>query len=43
MEIVAKSRMRTVPQIFIGDECLGWYTDIAALHADGKLREKIGL
>jgi glutaredoxin 3 len=23
MEIVAKSRMRTVPQIFIGDECLG--------------------
>lgn len=32
MEIAAKSRMRTVPQIFLGEECLGGYTDIATLH-----------
>ena len=43
MQIVAKSRMRTVPQIFLGDECLGGYTDIASLHADGKLMQKIRL
>ncbi|MBC7498737.1 glutaredoxin 3 [Candidatus Gracilibacteria bacterium] len=43
MEIVAKSRMRTLPQIFLGDECLGGYTDIAALHDRGELVEKIGL
>lgn len=34
MEIVQKSRMRTVPQIFVGDTCLGGYTDIAALHEE---------
>lgn len=34
MEIVQKSRMRTVPQIFVGDNCLGGYTDIAALHEE---------
>lgn len=43
MEIVKKSGMRTVPQIFLGEECLGGYTDIAALHADGKLVSKLGL
>jgi glutaredoxin 3 len=43
MEIAAKSRMRTVPQIFLGDECLGGYTDIAALHSEGKLVTKLGL
>ena len=43
MQIVAKSRMRTVPQIFLDDECLGGYTDIASLHADGKLVAKLGL
>jgi glutaredoxin 3 len=43
MQIVAKSRMRTVPQIFLGDECLGGYTDIASLHADGNLVVKLGL
>jgi glutaredoxin 3 len=42
-EIAQKSRMRTVPQIFLGDECLGGYMDIAALHHEGKLREKLGL
>lgn len=43
MEIVRKSGMRTVPQIFFGEECLGGYTDIAGLHADGKLVAKLGL
>lgn len=41
MEIVQKSRMRTVPQIFVGETCLGGYTDIAALHEEGKLIPKI--
>ena len=43
MDIVKKSGMRTVPQIFFGEECLGGYTDIASLHADGKLVSKLGL
>jgi glutaredoxin 3 len=43
MEIVRKSGMRTVPQIFLGEECLGGYTDIASLHAEGKLVAKLGL
>ena len=37
MEIVQKTPMRTVPQIFVGDTFLGGYTDVAALHAEGKL------
>lgn len=41
MQIAQKSRMRTVPQIFVGDTCLGGYTDIAALHEEGKLIPKI--
>lgn len=32
MKIVQKSRMRTVPQIFVWDVCIGWYTDIVDLH-----------
>jgi glutaredoxin 3 len=43
MKIVEKSHMRTVPQIFLGDECLGGYSDIAALHSEGKLIAKLGL
>lgn len=43
MEIAKKSRMRTVPQIFLDDESLGGYSDIAALHAEGKLTEKLGI
>lgn len=43
MNIVKKSWMRTVPQIFFREECLGGYTDIAGLHADGKLVAKLGL
>ena len=43
IQIAQKSGMRTVPQIFLWDESLGGYTDIAALHADGKLKAKLGL
>lgn len=43
IEIVKKTGMRTVPQIFLGDECLGGYSDIAALHSEGRLISKLGL
>lgn len=43
MKIVQKSGMRTVPQIFLGEECLGGYSDIASLHSEGKLISKLGL
>lgn len=43
MEIAAKSRMRTVPQIFLGEECLGGYSDIAALHEQWELVKKLGI
>ena len=43
MELVKKSGMRTLPQIFLGEKCIDGYTDIAASHAEGKLMEKIGL
>jgi glutaredoxin 3 len=29
--------MKTVPQIFIGEKCIGGYTDMAALDASGEL------
>ncbi len=32
MDIMKKSGMRTVPQIFQDDTCLGGYSDIKALH-----------
>lgn len=43
MKIVEKSRMRTIPQIFLDDECLGGYSDIAALHEAGGLNKKLGI
>ena len=43
MSIAKKSGMRTVPQVFLGDECLGWYTDIAELHQKGELLSRVGM
>lgn len=43
MDLVKRSGMRTVPQIYVDETCLGGYTDIAALHEKGKLIGKIGL
>lgn len=40
--LFAKTGFRTVPQIFIGDECIGGFQELAALDADGKLFEKLG-
>lgn len=36
-ELVARSGMRTVPQIFVGDVSVGGFTDLQALHAQGGL------
>lgn len=43
MELAKKSRMRTVPQVFLGEISLGGYTDIEALHLSWKLREILWL
>lgn len=32
---------RTVPQIFIGDEAIGGYSDMIALHQKGQLEAKL--
>jgi len=32
---------RTVPMIFIGDEFIGGYTDLKALHDGGQLKDKV--
>ena len=36
-ELRQKSRMMTVPQIFVGEICLGGYDQISALHKKGEL------
>ena len=36
-ELKAKSGMMTVPQIFINDQLVGGYTELAALESEGKL------
>ena len=36
-----RSGMKTVPQIFFGDKCIGGYTDLAALDEKGKLLESV--
>ena len=38
-ELVKKSGMMTVPQIFANDNCLGGYSDIEKLHQEGKLEK----
>lgn len=36
-----RSGMKTVPQIFVGEKCLGGYTDIAALDQAGNLLKEV--
>lgn len=36
-ELSEKSGLLTVPQIFVGEKCLGGYSDISRLHEEGKL------
>lgn len=42
-QLVKKSGLMTVPQIFVGDKCLGGYDDISKLHREGKLLEELGM
>lgn len=43
MELAKKSGMRTVPQIFSDDLCLGGFDSINAMHERGELVKKLGL
>lgn len=36
-EMIKRSGMKTVPQIFIDDQCIGGYTELAKLDSEGKL------
>ncbi len=38
-----KTGFRTVPQIFIGEECVGGYDNMMDLERQGVLDEKLGL
>ena len=42
-ELKDKYHWQTVPMIFIDDEFIGGYDDIAALHRQGLLTKKLGL
>jgi len=42
-EMIARTRRRTVPQIFINDQPVGGYDDLAQLNATGKLDELLGI
>ncbi len=39
--LVQSTGRRTVPQIFIGDEPIGGFTDLQALERSGELRAKL--
>jgi glutaredoxin 3 len=39
VEMMEKTRRRTVPQIYIGDAHIGGYDDLSALDRAGKLEE----
>lgn len=41
MRLVEATGRRTVPQIFIGDEPIGGFDDLAALDRSGELRRKL--
>ena len=40
-EVVRRSGRRTVPQIFIGDEPIGGFTELRTLDVSGELEEKL--
>ena len=41
-EIVAKTGQKTIPQIFINDEFIGGFTELAALDDKGELESLVG-
>ncbi len=38
-EMEKRSKMKTVPQIFIDDKCVGGFTELAALDQSGELKK----
>jgi glutaredoxin 3 len=40
-EVIRRSGRRTVPQIFIGEEPIGGFTELRALETSGELTEKL--
>ena len=40
-ELSKKSGMQTVPQIFVGEKCLGGFSDIQKLHQENKLLDQL--
>jgi glutaredoxin 3 len=40
--LVEVTKRRTVPQIFIGEEAIGGYDDLAELDRSGELAQKLG-
>lgn len=40
-ELRAKTQQRTVPQIFVGEEFIGGYSELAALETTGELDKKV--
>ena len=40
-KLFAQTGFRTVPQIFIGDECIGGFDDLQALETSGELDKKL--
>lgn len=40
-ELSKKSGFRTVPQVFVDEKCLGGFSDIEALHQEGKLLDAL--
>ena len=42
-EMIERSGRRTVPQIFIGEQHIGGYDDVAALNKAGELDSLLGL
>ena len=41
MALMQKTGMRTVPQIFFGDELIGGYQELRALQRSGALHQKL--
>lgn len=42
MALIKKTGMRTVPQIFIGEEFVGGFTELSELEQKGELDSKLG-
>ena len=43
LEMMQRSQQRTVPQIFINNESVGGFSQLAELNAQGVLNRKLGL